>query len=795
MEELKPGPLIDKLLFLFFPMPLFMAPITTAGSSISGAIFLVLYLVSGYWRNWRVFFSRPWSFPLLFLILINILGMLWTTDLHRGFIVVSKLNYFLFSFAGATLPWSGRYFRWIVISFLTGLAVSFIIGFFQFFNVFPGLPMDPTLGPVGFANHIFLSLALTNALLWIVYDLKYRVVLSPFYNIGLGLAFFIHLILIGGRTGQVVFFLLFPLALMVLFPEKLKGLKTFGVIALCVIIFISSPLVRKRFSTGVNDFEYYKNGFATTSLGLRLVFWEGAFKMATEAPLFGIGTGDYGIKMVELQNRNAIPQTPGATHFDNPHNSYLAYLSGLGAVGLASLLWFLYAVFKEAWKKWQTPAGWFKLSYLGIFLLGSFMDTLIWGHDNAFSLGLICAIPVKEILQGDKQNWPFRQILNNQFRCLRNRLRMIADKLLLYAFPPEADIVSSLRRVGILRLDGLGDMVLFLDALKGYRKFFDESKFHITLIVEDWHQDLIKSCPDVNHIISINTRTFRKNLVYRHKKLSEIRAMGFDLFINGCIDRELGYGDTIVYASAASESYSFFAQPGQICEKEVGDAFYTHLVQDPKGTVHDLVRNAELVKAVGYSDFTVGRPGLDSFYSQKKEDYFIIAPGARFNANRWPLHHFIRLTEKLFYEFNLVPMIIGGKEERAMVQEIITSLPELPWIDQVGKLNLPGSASALAHGQFVICNDSGPMHLAMAVGAKTIAIVSGVGFRTYPEYPEHLRKDFLIIHDVKTDCFNCRGNCVYKKNQNEIKPCLENITVDRVYEGILKFIRTEPLSH
>lgn len=372
-----------------------MAPIATAGSSISGAIFLVLYLFSGYWKNWNRIFTRPWTVPLLLLILVNLTGLFWTSDLHRGLIVISKLNYFFFTVAGCTLPWNWRYFRWTVLSFLSGLTLSFIIGFFQYFNLISGLPMDPILGPVGFANHIFLSLALTNALIWILYDLKYRAVLIPSINIGLGFAFFIQLIMIGGRTGQVVFFLLFPFALMAILPAKRRGIKILGLVALCFVVLVSSPLVRKRFGTGVEDFRFYQKGEATTSLGLRLVFWEGALKMAFESPLLGVGTGDYGVKMNEFQNDRKIPQTPGISRFDNPHNSYLAYLSGLGGVGLGVLLWFLFFVSKEALQVWQTPVGWFKLSFLGIFILGSFMDSLIWGHDHAFALAIITAIPVK----------------------------------------------------------------------------------------------------------------------------------------------------------------------------------------------------------------------------------------------------------------------------------------------------------------------------------------------------------------------------------------------------------------
>jgi O-antigen ligase len=38
--------------------------------------------------------------------------------------------------------------------------------------------------------------------------------------------------------------------------------------------------------------------------------------------------------------------------------------------------------------------AWFKLCYLGVFLVGSFTDSLIWGVHNVFALGLIVALPV-----------------------------------------------------------------------------------------------------------------------------------------------------------------------------------------------------------------------------------------------------------------------------------------------------------------------------------------------------------------------------------------------------------------
>lgn len=167
----------------------------------------------------------------------------------------------------------------------------------------------------------------------------------------------------------------------------------FGVALLAVAGLGLSPHVQHRLYEGIQDLKQYEAGYVSTSWGQRLVFWEGALRMANEHPIVGVGTGDYMVEMDRLQDQHLIPQTPNLAYIDNPHNTYLAYLADLGVVGLGMLLWFLLAAVRESWPHLGEPAAWFKLCYLSIFLLGSLTDTLLWGHDNVFALALIVAIP------------------------------------------------------------------------------------------------------------------------------------------------------------------------------------------------------------------------------------------------------------------------------------------------------------------------------------------------------------------------------------------------------------------
>lgn len=381
----------DTALFTFFGLPLLMAPLSTAGTSIAGGIFVLLYLLSGYWRNWRLVLERPWFWPLMALIAINILGLLWTSDLDRGANLVSKLSYFFFALAGATLPWQARHLRILLGLLLSGLVLNAMVGLLQALHLFPWRPMAE-YGPVGYAGPTYLSLILAAALLWITYDFKQRVFLPRLANILLFLILFAQLAATGGRSGQLAFILCFPVALWMLYAGSWRKW-ALGAAALSIIALAASPMAQQRALQVQQNIEQYQAGNTTTSIGLRLVFWDGALHMIMEHPVLGVGTGDYVDEMARLQARHEIPATPGASRNDNPHNNYLAYWADLGIVGLAVLLWFYFAMFAEAWRPRMQAAGWLKLSWLSVFFVGCLTDTLLWGQDNMYTLSILAAIP------------------------------------------------------------------------------------------------------------------------------------------------------------------------------------------------------------------------------------------------------------------------------------------------------------------------------------------------------------------------------------------------------------------
>lgn len=389
---------IKNSIFMFFSLPILFFPLSTAAAGISGVIFLILFSISGYWRNYRIITTRSWFIPLTLLISWTVLGVSWSTaDVHDIWIAISRLGYFLFAYCGAMLPWDRTRFLFIPSLFLFGLALNWIVGLCQLLKIWPWHPLVPSLGPVGYANHIYLSMSLTMAVIWIAYDIRDKALLPRWLNFVIALAFTIQLAMGAGRTGQVLFILLVPVAVWILFSGRWRYV-AITLLTLAITGMGLSPMVQTRVHEGLENLKIINNGEYDTSLGLRILMAEGALYMGLHNPLLGVGTGAYSSEMVKLQKNHNIPSLSKNVVMSQPQNSYLIELAMLGLPGLSLFLCYLWSVTINAWRFRQTPEGWFILTYMMIFLMGSLSDTLIWGYANVFTLAILTSVPIPLVL-------------------------------------------------------------------------------------------------------------------------------------------------------------------------------------------------------------------------------------------------------------------------------------------------------------------------------------------------------------------------------------------------------------
>jgi ADP-heptose:LPS heptosyltransferase len=115
-------------------------------------------------------------------------------------------------------------------------------------------------------------------------------------------------------------------------------------------------------------------------------------------------------------------------------------------------------------------------------------------------------------------------------------------------------------------------------------------------------------------------------------------------------------------------------------------------------------------------------------------------PGAGHEERRWPLNRFAQLTETLIHGDGVRPVIFLGPEERHLVSEIRASFP--PEVVVLDRLTIPQLAAALARLAVFVSNDTGPMHIAAAVGTPVVILLDRRAPDTYIPLNESKRVIF-----------------------------------------------------
>jgi ADP-heptose:LPS heptosyltransferase len=100
--------------------------------------------------------------------------------------------------------------------------------------------------------------------------------------------------------------------------------------------------------------------------------------------------------------------------------------------------------------------------------------------------------------------------------------------------------------------------------------------------------------------------------------------------------------------------------------------------------------------------------------------WLALAVGARWVTKRWPPEHFAALAGRAQAEFGGAVLFVGAAEDTPLAQQTAARLRG-PWRDLTGRTTLPVLAALLARCDVMVSNDTGPLHLAAALGRPCVA--------------------------------------------------------------------------
>lgn len=221
--------------------------------------------------------------------------------------------------------------------------------------------------------------------------------------------------------------------------------------------------------------------------------------------------------------------------------------------------------------------------------------------------------------------------------------------------------------------------------------------------------------------------------------------------------------------------------------REASAWFYSRRVKVSNDAVHAVDRCLDLVRRIGVK--TAPTPAFPLPDGEKQQEWVdgvwrrqniragevvcVIHPSARWATKRWPAERFAQLADGLIARERMRIMIVGSAAEASQIEEMSRQMSQ-PAINLAGQTDLLQLATLLRRANLLVSNDSGPIHLAAAVGTPVVAIFG-------PTDPSRVGPygDGHVVLRKETDCSRCtRRACIRDAL------CMKAVDVSEVFEAV-----------
>lgn len=338
----------------------------------------------------------------------------------------------------------------------------------------------------------------------------------------------------------------------------------------------------------------------------------------------------------------------------------------------------------------------------------------------------------------------------------------------------------------IVKLSAIGDVIHALPSLATLRRLYPNA--HITWVVEEAAADLVRNHPCLNSVLVSRRKTWGRELLSGRLKqpiqemrsfIKKLRERDYDIVIDF---HGLFKSSMIVFLSRAKRKLGYDSLQelsGLFLNEKIPEDMDKHAVDRYLDLPHYLGAKTDNAEFILPSSKEAEERIIKWMKAHHLEDKKFIAINsvAYWETKLWSDEKFACLADMIYHQLNMKVVFTGEKKEPI---EKITSLMTAENINLGGETTLPELACLYQRACLLITTDSGPMHLAAAMGIPVIALFGPTDpARTGP---------YGLGHTVIRTEMPC-SPCFLKKCST--KQCMKDISPRQVFAAIEKTLIKE----
>lgn len=360
---------------------------------------------------------------------------------------------------------------------------------------------------------------------------------------------------------------------------------------------------------------------------------------------------------------------------------------------------------------------------------------------------------------------------------------------------PFAPLTKGWNRVLFIRPDHLGDMLLATPAMRALKEARPYTEIHV--LAGAWSAPILANIPEIDLVLTVDFPGFvrgqeKKNYLSPYLQLlkvsRQLRHIGYghavimrpDHWWGAMLAHVAGISERIGYATENVEQFLTQAIPFQ---HEHAIRQNLRLVEQWTGEIAD--EDVPYRLDVFDEEREAIQQHLSKFGMKEKQPYFCIHPGSGTWVKRWENELWAKVADTLIDQIDATVVFTGGNSERGMITDIQNRMQHKSYTT-AGELSIEMLAALYEEALVLLGPDSGPLHLAAAIGTTTVALFGPADPIEFAPWGDKNR------HMVLASPIGCRPCRVldWGDDDPENHPCVREITIGQVLEAARSVVKT-----
>jgi heptosyltransferase I len=325
----------------------------------------------------------------------------------------------------------------------------------------------------------------------------------------------------------------------------------------------------------------------------------------------------------------------------------------------------------------------------------------------------------------------------------------------------------------VVRLGALGDIVHTIPAVAALRRAYPAAR--IDWLVEAKHREILDLVPVIDHLVVVRDPSFLAWV----DATRQVRSVRYDIALDF---QGLMKSAVLARASGARRVLGFSIW--HVREKGARP-FYSEGVDVE--SMHVIHKNLRLLEGLGLGDPAIEFPLIrvdsrarDTMVEQSGgAPYAVLNPGAAWPNKRWPAQQYGELAAFLREVRGMVPFVLWGPAEAPLAQAIVDASAGAAHL--APPTRIADMVEVFRTAALVVSGDTGPLHIAAAVGTPTVSIFGPTDpARNGPHAPA----------DIAVSRFASCG-CHYDRRCHRAEWCLASLPVAEVTAAVQQRLTAE----